>query len=277
MGISIRWWLLLRTQTIHIPFFNAIKLTFLGLFYNNIMPGSVGGDIIKAWYASKHTTQKRVETAFSVLIDRIIGLIGMLAMAIVAFLAHRQRWNIDLEAKTSFLSGSSHILFLIFGIILCISIILISFTPFRRRATQGLANLYNRLKNIMKRIQTAFLLFIKHPIHLLSGLLITIAFQSLTILGFWILGKHLDMEADLATFFTCFPFSWVFSALPISIAGLGITEGLLSELCCRLGHVHHDSALILALSQRLIWILASIPGAWFFLRGEHLPRTESDS
>ncbi|MGD0078703.1 MAG: lysylphosphatidylglycerol synthase transmembrane domain-containing protein, partial [Sedimentisphaerales bacterium] len=56
--LASRWWLLLRTQGIHINIWAAIRLHFLGLFYNNAMPGSVGGDLIRAWYVTKHTEKK---------------------------------------------------------------------------------------------------------------------------------------------------------------------------------------------------------------------------
>ncbi len=64
----------------------AIRLFFLGLFYNNLMPGSVGGDLVKAWYVTKHT-DKRLEGVLSVFMDRVIGLFGMVLMAIFTYLA----------------------------------------------------------------------------------------------------------------------------------------------------------------------------------------------
>ena len=33
-------------------------LNMVGAFYNSFMPGSTGGDLIKAYYAAKHTTHK---------------------------------------------------------------------------------------------------------------------------------------------------------------------------------------------------------------------------
>ena len=78
--IGLRWWILLRTQQIFIPFWAAVRLYFLGWFYNIIMPGSVGGDLVRLWYVTKHT-EKKFEAALSVLVDRIIGLISTLIIA----------------------------------------------------------------------------------------------------------------------------------------------------------------------------------------------------
>ena len=53
----------------------TFAINMVGLFYNTFMPGSTGGDLVKAWYASKHTTH-RTWAVISVLIDRAIGLAG---------------------------------------------------------------------------------------------------------------------------------------------------------------------------------------------------------
>ena len=69
----LRWWVMLRAQHIRIDYGAAVKLHFLGLFYNNCLPGSVGGDLLRAWYVTKHT-EKKVEAVLSVFVDRAIGL-----------------------------------------------------------------------------------------------------------------------------------------------------------------------------------------------------------
>ncbi|MGD2094231.1 MAG: lysylphosphatidylglycerol synthase transmembrane domain-containing protein, partial [Phycisphaerales bacterium] len=79
--ISFRWWLLLRTQSVFIGLLTAVRLNFLGWFYNNFMPGSVGGDLLRAWYVTKHT-DKRFEAALSVFVDRAIGLLSTLIIAL---------------------------------------------------------------------------------------------------------------------------------------------------------------------------------------------------
>ena len=79
-ALATRWWWLLMALAIRLHLGTAIRLHFLGLFYNNVMPSSSGGDLIRAWYASKHT-ERRIEAALSVFIDRGIGLFGLVFMA----------------------------------------------------------------------------------------------------------------------------------------------------------------------------------------------------
>jgi uncharacterized protein (TIRG00374 family) len=83
--ISLRWWLLLKTQSIFIELRAAVMLFFLGWFYNNFMPSSVGGDLVRAWYVTKHT-DKKFNAALSVFVDRGIGLAGTLIIAAFYYL-----------------------------------------------------------------------------------------------------------------------------------------------------------------------------------------------
>ena len=85
--LASRWVLLLRVQGIYVSQFQAIRLTYMGLFYNNFMPGAVGGDLLKGWYVTRHSAEHlRVEAAVTVFVDRLVGLIGMILVAGIASL-----------------------------------------------------------------------------------------------------------------------------------------------------------------------------------------------
>ena len=98
--LASRWWLLLRTQGIHINIWAAIRLHFLGLFYNNAMPGSVGGDLIRAWYVTKHT-EKKFEAVLSIFVDRFVGLLSSLIMAGFCYFVLLRDVNLGVSPKTA--------------------------------------------------------------------------------------------------------------------------------------------------------------------------------
>jgi hypothetical protein len=83
---SYRWYVLLRAQDVRIGVARTFVLNMVGAFYNSFMPGSTGGDVVKAYYAAKHTTH-RTRAVLTVLIDRIIGLLALLVLggAMAAF------------------------------------------------------------------------------------------------------------------------------------------------------------------------------------------------
>ncbi len=98
--LASRWWLLLRTQGIHINIWAAVRLHFLGLFYNNAMPGSVGGDLIRAWYVTKHT-EKKFEAVLSIFVDRFVGLLSSLIMAGFCYFVLLRDVNLGVSPKTA--------------------------------------------------------------------------------------------------------------------------------------------------------------------------------
>ena len=50
VAINSRWWFLLRANGLGVRFIEAQKFGWIGLFFNNVMPGATGGDVVKAVY-----------------------------------------------------------------------------------------------------------------------------------------------------------------------------------------------------------------------------------
>lgn len=76
---AFRWGLLLRARGIDIGLGRAYRLIMAGAFFNLCMPGTTGGDVMKAYYASKGT-HKRADAVVSVGVDRACGLIGLMLL-----------------------------------------------------------------------------------------------------------------------------------------------------------------------------------------------------
>lgn len=83
---SYRLFLIIRAQgNVDVNYKEAASLTFIGLFFNNFLPTSIGGDLVKAYYLS-HKTGDRIGSFASVLVDRLIGLLTMIFMALAALI-----------------------------------------------------------------------------------------------------------------------------------------------------------------------------------------------
>ncbi len=66
--------------------------------------------------------------------------------------------------------------------------------------------------------------------------------------------------------------AWVFGAIPVSIGGVGVVEGFLVIMFTQFAGVEAEAALALALCQRIVWMITSLPGAAIHLIGAHLPK-----
>lgn len=76
----LRWYLLVRAQELPFTVSNAMRLGLVGFFLSTFMPGSIGGDIIKAYCIAREQKRRTVAVA-TVLIDRGIGLWGLIILA----------------------------------------------------------------------------------------------------------------------------------------------------------------------------------------------------
>ena len=274
--IGFRWWLLLRTQSIFIDFWAAVKLHFLGLFYNNFMPSSVGGDLLRAWYVTKHT-DRRLEAVLSVLVDRIIGLLSALTIAACFYLLFL-RSHADAIVFTGW-SGSFEFLAghkrLILGVVVAVAALLCGILSHRRgRAVLGKAwsHVRGRGTRMLGRLSDAIHIYCSKPLAILAVFGLTFSMQVLTITGFWFLGVNLGITAGIKYYYVFFTLTWVLGALPVSIGGAVVVEGTLAYLFVHIAGVEPEKALALALCQRIVWMIASLPGAAIHLLGAHLPK-----
>lgn len=76
---TLRWWVLMRARRIPIGLGRVGRLALAGYFFNLCMPGTTGGDVMKAYYAAKGTHQ-RADAVVSIGIDRLCGLVGLVLL-----------------------------------------------------------------------------------------------------------------------------------------------------------------------------------------------------
>jgi len=69
----IRWYVLVRAQSLPFTLYNAMRLGLIGFFLSTFLPGSVGGDIFKAAFLAREQERRTVAVA-TVIVDRVVGL-----------------------------------------------------------------------------------------------------------------------------------------------------------------------------------------------------------
>ncbi len=80
----VRWWKLVRAFQIPFRLTEALRLGFLGYLLNFVSLGSVGGDLFKAVLVARRKPQARPEAVASVILDRAIGMLGLVILAVVS-------------------------------------------------------------------------------------------------------------------------------------------------------------------------------------------------
>jgi len=273
--LAVRWLLLLRVQRVHISIYQAIKLTYLGLFYNNMMPGSVGGDLLKGWYITQHSDQNlRIEAAVTVFVDRLAGLIGMVLVAALA--------SLIIGSQIAYESpyGQIQIRWLVWAIFAVMVVVSIVFLSRHIRRFLRLSYLLEKLPfaGFLRKVDESIRIYRHHVPTMLISLLLTAIIQLTAIAAVWMLSQSLHFEK--VTFIQCLiimPIVWVISvAIPLP-GGWGITEGLIMYMFCLVINPENpgqatDQALALALLNRIMVCVCSLPGALVPVFGGHLPK-----
>lgn len=271
--LAFRWQLLLRVQGVSISLFQAIKLTYLGLFYNNIMPGAVGGDILKAWYITHHSGKNlRVQAAMTVFVDRLVGLFGIIVPAAV----------VSLFIGSEIAYAGIEIRWLVWGIFATMAGGAVVFLSKRIRRFMFISQFVDKLPfaKMLRKINGAIWIYRRHLPMVLWVLALNTLIQALAIAAIWMLTQGLHFER--VTFLHCIiiiPIVWVIgAAIPVP-AGLGIIESLITYLFCLVINPEDPGAATgqaaaLALLNRLMLCACSLPGALVPVFGGHLPRFE---
>ena len=273
--IGLRWWLLLRSQQIFINLWAVVRLYLLGWFYNNFMPGSMGGDLLRAWYVTKHTP-KKFEAVLSVFVDRVIGLLSTLSIAVFFYLLFlRGRGPVitstDRGGLLESIAEYKGILAWLFAAIVVIFCILLMHKKSLSIVAKGWLYIRAYAVKLIVKLKDATVIYSRNTGTILVVFGLTVFLQLLTITGFWLLGRNLGIEAGIVYYYVFFTLTWVLGAVPVSVGGAVVVEVLLASLFIRFAGVTEESASALALCQRAVWMLASLPGAVIHLIGAHLP------
>lgn len=275
--LATRWVLLLRVHGVRISLFQAIKLTYLGLFYNNMMPGAVGGDLLKAWYVTRHSEKhQRVEAAVTVFVDRLVGLVGMIVVGAAASLLEGG------QLKMPVAGYEIQVRSLIWAVLAALVLAAVVFLSRRVRRVLMLSWLIGKLPfgERLKQIDEAIRIYRKHIGVMLAALGLTAVIQGMSIMAIWMLtqGLHLEQVTFLQVLIII-PIVWlVSSAIPVP-GGLGVMEILFIPFFAAAinpaePNTAMGSAAALALLNRLMICVCSAPGALVPMFGGHLPKTK---
>lgn len=263
--LAVRWWVLLLGLEIRISLLVAIRLHMLGLFYNNLLPSSIGGDLLRAYYVARHT-DRPMAAATSVFVDRLVGVGTMLLVVAGVCVWLRP----DLKAIIGPANSRPAVgIWLIAGLSIATVLagICLRFWPAIAHKIAAVT------RKVLTTIKDCTRIYADRPYVILIAMTMTICLQWTIILSFWVLGRGMAITAGIRYYLLIFPLTWLFSAIPVSLAGIGLLEGGMVALFTHLAGVEQQKAFALALCQRLAWLVASLPGFVIHLSGSHRPKS----
>ncbi len=253
--LALRWRVILRNFESNISFYDIIKVSFIGIAINNVLPGSIGGDFVRGAYIIKKGVSLK-DSISSLVADRVLGLFIVLVFA-CTFLFFYGNKHPSLHHMN---------MIVIFMILALLSIIFFFKTHIFMSLIKKVLNkilsssFYNKTVSMIDDLYQYQIS--KHVVF--KVFLITIAAMFLEVLVFWFASKSLGMDYSFYIFIISVPLIVIISALPISLGGFLVRESSGLFLLNMLGieMIHASSIVILFIP---ILLFSSIPGVYFYL------------
>ncbi len=212
--LAYRLKIIMAAQSLYLSLSELVNLIFIGYFFNNFLPTAIGGDIAKAYYASKRT-KRQMETFAAVFVDRFFGLIAIIIIALCSILFLNKN-----------LPGKKILIMMFLIAILFIMFIIFLTNKGLARNIKGLFSQIKigRLEEPLRRFYNVIYLYREHPILAGKALFISIFLQAASIFMVYLFIISLGTKVPLLRLFFIMPVIWAVSMLP-SLNGLGIREG----------------------------------------------------
>ena len=84
MTASIRWRIVLSGLNLKFNFGKVLSFFWIGLFFNQTLLSSVGGDALRGYCIYKNGHGLAL-SSISVLLDRVFGIVGLIILMIISF------------------------------------------------------------------------------------------------------------------------------------------------------------------------------------------------
>ena len=261
---NVQWQLLLSLQRIRLTFRKSLSFYFVGAFFNNFLPANIGGDIVRVYDVYKESDLPDQSIAATVT-DRLFGMValGLLAMPAGAYVALRYQ-QLGLDRAFGLWSL---VIVLAFVLLLGLATALI----FSRRLARVAGGVIRPLplggmRDRFKRIYESFYLYRSKIKHLPVVLVVALLVQTLRVLVHYEISEAMGLGIPGIYFFLFVPVIAIFIALPISIGGLGVREGLGIFLFCRaVPGLGSEPAFTMGFLAYVVGVIVSLAGGVIYL------------
>jgi uncharacterized membrane protein YbhN (UPF0104 family) len=221
---------------------------FIGMFFNLVLPTSVGGDVVRVWYLARQDEgppEGRTVAAFlSVFAERLNGVLALIALMCVCAVCCPVGLPGWVAASVAGIGAGTAL-----GVA--------SLPLLRRFPVRGAR---------LRRVADAAGVYLRHPRVLLGVTGLSLAVQVLNVVVVWLIGWSLGLQVPALYYGVMVPLVTLLTLLPVSLNGMGVREAGAAVLLGPLG-VDETAAVTLYLLSFAVNTLTSLAGAGCYLFG----------
>ncbi|MFO0960369.1 MAG: lysylphosphatidylglycerol synthase transmembrane domain-containing protein [Isosphaeraceae bacterium] len=243
----VRWFVLLKTVDVHLRLVDVFRLGFIGNVFNLVIPGAVGGDVVKAGFLyGRVPPDRRAKGMASMVIDRMVGLIGLFLLAAAMGGVAWPRASAEVHRLTWIALGASACGLFGLGLL---------FTPALYRPAEKLLHFRPRLEHVLEQLVGMASAFRarKGVVGFTIGM--SMANHTMNVVAFYLVGRALfGAVPSLFDHFVIVPLVLFTTAVPLPFGALGLSEQVSEQL---FDLVEHPGGAIAMMGFRLVMYAAA--------------------
>jgi len=262
---AVRWRVMARPLGFKQPMGHFIGYYFIGMFFNQVLPTSVGGDVVRAWYLDDRPG-RRLPAFVSVFVDRFSGLLVLLGLACVAVVV------CPLELP-------SWVPWSVWGTVGCAALGLAAVVVKCRMQSGNAAetgedgekpSLVAVLNSALAMLSSAYL---SRPWLLLGSTVLSVGVQIANVVMIWLIGLALGAPVPGVYYWIMVPMVSLWAVVLPSINGMGVREGGVALFLVDPLGISQSTALTIAILWFAVVSAANLCGGIVYLFG-CFPRPE---
>lgn len=248
-----RWHILLKACDDSIRLWRTAQLTMIGLFANAFMLGSMGGDVLKAYYTARELPHKKAKAIASIVMERLLGFLAMFLLSTILILARYR-----LLTSEPITRWAVYLYFL--AMVFIVSLILIGSIRFFHKWIPA------RLEKneILKKLAQAYHFLLQHKRAFWGGLAISIAAHIALLFTFYFVALGIGMQINFFDLSAILPLVGLVTLLPITVNGMGLREFSFIHFLS-VCHIDREAAVALSLGGFFILLAWNLLGGLFYL------------
>lgn len=257
--LAYRWWVLYEIDEARPSYWYLLKVSFIGVFFNNLLPGSFGGDIYRTLHmAQSQGGETRLSRSLAViLLDRLTGLLGLVLIGATAVLLNDM---VDLPGHVGLWT---FVLVALFGLALYLSmnrhVYDLAICAFFWLPERYFRHLEQRVNHLRERVTV----FTHRKDLVFIALIVSIIQRIVWFISCYLVGVSLHLDVSPLFFFIVLPIIEIIRTLPLTVQGIGIREGLYVLFFGTVGVTNSEATLLAVFIYALLSLNGLIGGALY--------------
>lgn len=258
MAVSaLKLWLLVRTDTPGVSFTAVLRAYYVGAFFNNFLPTSIGGDVMKIGELHSRSVATG-HAAAAVVVERGTGVLVVMAMAAVVGLGRP-----DLFRQIDLLPARWPMAALGIGFFATAAA---AYGLWRAQLKDFLKERRDRrVPGALYRVISAFYVFRNRLGVLIAAVGLSVVFYALVAANIHVVARAVAFDLRSVDAASILPCVKVPEMLPVAPGALGVREGALAWCLAGVGAVPARAAAIALLLRAITWLHSALGGAAYVL------------